>query len=106
MLTGRMGEGAEIMAEDPETAAVRQDPAGVPDPGREPGIALVEQRLGHALGQQQRVAVAGVLGWLADAWASHRTAVPDGTEPDFVFRPTPLLTPGDRPVLAEEDARA
>ncbi len=90
------------MTEGPETAASRQGPAAAPDSESESGLALVEQRLGHALGQEQRASIAGTLRGIADAWASHRSSVPEGTEPAFVFHPTPLLSHGDRPALVEE----
>jgi len=90
------------MTEGPETAASRQGPAEAPDFGSEPGLVVVEQRLGHALGQEQRASIAGTLREIADAWARHRSPVPDGTEPAFVFHPIPLLSHGDRPALVEE----
>lgn len=80
------------MTVGPETVEARQGRGTVPNPGSEVGIALIEQRLGHALGPQQRAAVAEVLSWIADAWERQRASVLTGTEPDFVFRPTPLPT--------------
>jgi hypothetical protein len=83
-------DGAAIMTERAESAGARQGGAAAPNPGGEASIALIEQRLGHTLGPQQRAAVAEVLGWIADAWERQQCSVPTGTEPDFVFQPTPL----------------
>lgn len=87
------------MTEASKTEPSRQDLAVASESGSEPGLALIEQRLGHALGQEQRVPIALSLKWLADAWRSHLSSVPDGTEPDFVFHPTPVSS-SNRPTRA------
>jgi hypothetical protein len=76
--------------------------AAASDPESEAALALIEQSLGHALGPEQRALVADALSWLTDAWRSHRASVPDGTEPDFVFHPTPLSS-DSKPTHADDE---
>jgi hypothetical protein len=87
------------MTDGPETEPSGQGLAEAADPESEPGLALIEQGLGHTLGQKERASVGAALTWLADAWRSHRSSAPDGTEPDFVFRPT-SLSRGNKPTQA------
>lgn len=52
------------------------------------------------LGQEQRALIADTIRTMAEAWSIRYLSVPAGTEPDFVFRPTPVLSQEQR------DARA
>lgn len=68
-------------------AAPRHVSKAAPDPGGEPG---------HALGQEQRTLIADAIRGIVEAWSTHRLSVPSGTEPDFVFHPTPVLSQEQR----------
>jgi len=58
-----------------------------PDPGSEAG---------HALGVEQRALIADTIRAMTEAWSIHCVSVPAGTEPDFVFHPTPVLSQEQR----------
>ncbi len=65
----------------------RQGSKAAPDPGSEAG---------HALGVEQRALIADTIRAMAEAWSIHGLSVPAGTEPDFAFHPTPVLSQEQR----------
>ena len=75
------------MTEGPEMATSRQIPNAAPDPGSEAR---------HALLLSQRVEIADTITGMVEAWRIHYLSVPSGTEPDFVFHPTPVLSQEQR----------
>lgn len=57
-------------------------------------IRLIEESRGAPLAEETRVAVLAAIGEMDRKWAEGRTFyVPDGTEPGFLFHPTPLPQP-------------
>ncbi len=99
---GSEKEGADSMSKELETASSRQGPAAALTDGSVPGLALVEQSLSYALEPEERAAIGGTLRGIAAGWARYRTWVPTGTEPAFVFHPTPRWPPSDGSPLAED----
>ncbi len=75
------------MTEGPEMPTSRQIPNAAPYPGSEAG---------HMLGQEQRALIEETIRGMVEAWRIHYLSVPAGTEPDFVFRPTPVLSQEQR----------
>lgn len=84
-LTGALAAAAlteESQAQAPVTPA---------EPPADTRLAVLESSLGRTLTEEQRKAVLANIRFSEDAWAKCRKEfkVPDGTEPDFVFRPHP-----------------
>ena len=60
-------------------------------------VGLIEKSHGKALTDEQRKTVHENIKSSDDAWIKGREfMVPDGTEPDFIFTPTPLKPQGRR----------
>jgi hypothetical protein len=68
-----------------------QAPTTPPEIPADTRLAALERSLGRTLSEEQRKAVLANIRFSEDAWAKCRKEfkVPDGTEPDFVFRPHP-----------------
>jgi hypothetical protein len=64
--------------------------AKIPAPKEETLLSLIEERRGVALTEGQRKILNPALASLNHAWRDLKLEIPDGTEPDFVFRPAPL----------------
>jgi hypothetical protein len=66
---------------------------GTPPPaGEDPRIGLIERGRSAPLTEAQRKQLAEAYKTADKEWAPARQLnVPDGTEPDFVFRPTPVV---------------
>jgi hypothetical protein len=60
-------------------------------------VGLIEKSYGKALTDEQRKTIQENIKSSDDAWIKGREfMVPDGTEPDFIFTPTPLKALGRR----------
>jgi len=69
----------------------------VPMPDTDSRLALIEQSRGKPLTEEQRKAVLKNIKSTEESWAKGRAfPVPDGTEPDFIFRPTPSQRQGGK----------
>jgi len=64
-------------------------PADPAAPGEDPRIGLIEKERSVPLTEAQRKQLVRAMKDVDKEWApARRFAIPDGTEPDFVFRPT------------------